>query len=375
MTSDFDLNPDLIYLNHAAIAPWPKRTVAAVAQFASELGHLGSQRYAHWLQTEQRLREQAARLIGAGSPDEIALLKSTSEGLSFVAQGLEWQAGDNIVTIAQEFPSNRIVWETLAQRGVELRTIDIHHSTEPELALLARCDARTRLLAVSWVQYGRGRRLDIARLATACRERGVLICLDAIQGLGALPFDLARSPVDFIVADGHKWMLGPEGLALFWCRPDLAQGLRLTEFGWHMVEDMGDFDKADWQPAHSARRFECGSPNMVGIHALEASLSLIEAIGLGQIAAAIEARVARLVELIDAAGFELLSPRSPEQRAGILTFRVPDADQQALYQALMRQGLMCASRGGGLRFSPHYYTPEDQLERALELTKRNAGHL
>jgi selenocysteine lyase/cysteine desulfurase len=375
MTTDFDLDPDLIYLNHAAIAPWPSRTVKAVAQFSSELGRLGSQRYPHWLQTEQRLRERAARLIGAASAEEIALLKSTSEGLSFVAQGLDWESGDNIVTVAQEFPSNRIVWETLAERGVELRAIDIHRSTEPELALLERCDARTRLLAVSWVQYARGRRLDIARLTSACRERGILVCLDAIQGLGALPFDLAQSPVDFLVADGHKWMLGPEGLALFWCRPELGRELRLTEFGWHMVEDMGDFDKTDWTPAQSARRFECGSPNMLGIHALEASLSLIEALGVDQISAAIEARVNRLVELIDGAGFELLSPRSPEQRAGILTFRVPGADQQALYQALMRQGLMCASRGGGLRFSPHYYTPEDQLERAIEMTKRTAGRL
>jgi selenocysteine lyase/cysteine desulfurase len=375
MTTDFDLDPDLIYLNHAAIAPWPSRTVKAVAQFSSELGRLGSQRYPHWLQTEQRLRERAARLIGAASAEEIALLKSTSEGLSFVAQGLDWESGDNIVTVAQEFPSNRIVWETLAERGVELRAIDIHRSTEPELALLERCDARTRLLAVSWVQYARGRRLDIARLTSACRERGILVCLDAIQGLGALPFDLAQSPVDFLVADGHKWMLGPEGLALFWCRPELGRELRLTEFGWHMVEDMGDFDKTDWTPAQSARRFECGSPNMLGIHALEASLSLIEALGVDQISAAIEARVNRLVELIDGAGFELLSPRSPEQRAGILTFRVPGADQQALYQALMRQGLMCASRGGGLRFSPHYYTPDDQLERAIEMTKRTAGRL
>jgi selenocysteine lyase/cysteine desulfurase len=375
MTTDFDLDPDLIYLNHAAIAPWPSRTVKAVAQFSSELGRLGSQRYPHWLQTEQRLRERAARLIGAASAEEIALLKSTSEGLSFVAQGLDWESGDNIVTVAQEFPSNRIVWETLAERGVELRAIDIHRSTEPELALLERCDARTRLLAVSWVQYARGRRLDIARLTSACRERGILVCLDAIQGLGALPFDLAQSPVDFLVADGHKWMLGPEGLALFWCRPELGRELRLTEFGWHMVEDMGDFDKTDWTPAQSARRFECGSPNMLGIHALEASLSLIEALGVDQISAAIEARVNRLVELIDGAGFELLSPRSPEQRAGILTFRVPGADQQALYQALMRQGLMCASRGGGLRFSPHYYTPENQLERAIEMTKRTAGRL
>lgn len=370
MHPDFHLDPNLLYLNHAAIAPWPQRTVAAVACFAAEQGRLGSQRYPAWLEVEQRLRERAARLIGADSAATIALLKSTSEGLSFVAQGLDWQAGDNIVSIAQEFPSNRIVWETLGERGVELRCIDLSVSKNPEADLLAHCDTRTRLLAVSWVQYGRGQRLDIGRLATACRERGILLCLDAIQGLGALPFDLADSPVDFVVADGHKWLLGPEGLALFWCRPELREQLRLTEFGWHMVEDMGTFDRKDWQPATSARRFECGSPNMLGIHALEASLSLLEELGAETIAAAIEARIERLIELVDQAGFELLSPRLPEQRAGILTFRVPGVDQQQLYQQLMKQGLMCASRGGGLRFSPHFYTPEAHLAQAMELTKQ-----
>jgi len=373
MHPDFDLDPDLLYLNHAAIAPWPRRTVKAVTDFAAEQGRLGSKRYLDWLGVEHRLRERAARLLGAQSADEIALLKSTSEGLSFIAQGLDWQDGDNIVTIAQEFPSNRIVWETLAERGIVPRALDLSTSQAPEADLLALCDADTRLIAVSWVQYGRGQRLDISSLAAACRQRGILLCLDAIQGLGALPFDLATSPVDIIVADGHKWMLGPEGLALFWCRPELRDQLRLTEFGWHMVEDMGNFDRKDWRPASSARRFECGSPNMLGVHALEASLSLLEETGATAIAAAIETAVARLVELIDEAGFELLSPRIPERRAGIVTFRVPGVDQQALYQRLMKQGLMCASRGGGLRFSPHFHTPQSHLPRAIALTKAAAS--
>jgi selenocysteine lyase/cysteine desulfurase len=368
MHPEFPLQPELVYLNHAAIAPWPKRTVAAVNRFADELGRIGSRRYAQWLGVEQRLRERCARLIGAASADEIALVKSTSEGLSFVAQGLEWHAGDNIVTIAQEFPSNRIVWETLAERGVALRSLDLSRSGNPEADLLALCDARTRLLAISWVQYGRGQRLDIEHLATECRQRGILLCLDAIQGLGARPFTLADSAVDFIVADGHKWMLGPEGLALFWCRPALRDQLRLTEFGWHMVEDMGEFDRVDWTPAKSARRFECGSPNMLGIHALEASLSLLEDTGMEVVSRAIEARVQHLVELVDEAGFELLSPRDPDRRAGILTFRVPNADQQAIYRRLMERGVMCASRGGGIRFSPHFYTPESDLLGAIETT-------
>ncbi|KAA6186387.1 aminotransferase class V-fold PLP-dependent enzyme [Thiohalocapsa marina] len=374
----FDLQDDILYLNHAAVSPWPRRTVEAVQRFAAENGTTGSRRYMRWLATETRLRERLAALIGAAAATDIALTKSTSEALSMVAQGLPWQTGDTVVGIVQEFPSNRIVWEALADRGVRWRGLDLYDlrpGENPEDALLALCDARTRLLAVSWVQYARGLRLDLERLGAACRARGILFCIDGIQGLGALPFDVERVQADFVAADGHKWMLGPEGLALFWCRPELREQIRLSQFGWHMVQDMGDFERKDWQPAADARRFESGSPNLLGAHALEASLSLLQEVGMQAVADAIAERTDRLIALIDQHGLELLSPRAPDRRAGIVTFRVPGIDQQALYQALMTQGLMCASRGGGLRFSPHFYTRTEQLERAIALTLETATGL
>lgn len=402
LIAEFDLAPDLLHLNHAAVGPWPRRTREAVCRFAEENLTQGSLRYPRWQATEQRLRERLARLIGAASADDIALAKSTSEALSVIAYGLDWQPGDKILGIAEEFPSNRIVWESLAapnahdhgnpgghpgvsihespgkgcDLGVEWHGLRLTESESPEDDLLTRCDARTRLIAVSWVQYARGRRLDLQRLGQACRERGILLCIDAIQGLGALPYDLARMPADFIVADAHKWLLGPEGIALFYCRPELRDKLKLHQFGWHMVEHLGDFERADWEPAASARRFECGSPNMLGIHAFDASLSLLEEAGLEQIEQAIAARIDQLIALIDARGFELLSPRAPEQRAGILTFRVPGiSDHQTLWRSLMERKLLCAARGGGIRFSPHFHTPVEQLEQAVRLVAEQAAKL
>jgi cysteine desulfurase/selenocysteine lyase len=374
MSDEFDLAPELLYLNHAAVSPWPKRTVEAVRRFADENGRLGSRNYPHWVATERRLKERLAGLIGAGGPGEITLAKSTSEALSMIAWGLHWETGDNVVGITQEFPSNRVVWESLARIGVKWRALDLDNAgTDPEAELMALCDERTRIVAVSWVQYARGLRLDLERLGRLCRDRGFLLCVDGIQGLGALPFDLARMPVDFLVADGHKWLLGPEGLALFYCNPALSGHLTLHQFGWHMVADMSDFDRRDWQPADDARRFECGSPNMLGIHALDASLSLIDEKGIAAIEQAVAERIARLETLADAQGFELLSPREPSRRAGILTLRVPNVDQQALYKALMSQGLMCASRGGGIRLSPHFYTPFEVLERAMTMIAHTAA--
>jgi selenocysteine lyase/cysteine desulfurase len=304
-------------------------------------------------------------LINAPSDQDIALLKSTSEGLSVIAHGLDWSPGENIVSIAQEFPSNRIVWESLKPQGIELRLLDLSHSKDPVNELIALCDDNTRLLSVSSVQYATGERLPLQALGDYCKAHEVIFVVDAIQSLGAFPFDLSESHADVVVADGHKWMLGPEGVALFYCNPTLRPRLKLNQFGWHMVEAMGDFDRTDWQTACSARRFECGSPNMLGIHALHASLSLIEDLGLVKISAEIKKNTDFIIQQVDASGYELLTPRDALMRAGIVTFRVPDRDNHALYQGLMKQQVMCAYRGGGIRFSPHFYNHEKEIEEAF----------
>lgn len=367
--SDFSLDPDIIYLNHAAVAPWPTCSVEEVVAFAHQNGTYGSQNYLQWLAKEDELRTLLAQLINAPSKDEIALLKSTSEGLSFVAYGLDWQVGDNIVSVAQEFPSNRIVWESLQSRGVELRLLDLESSKQPEEALLALCDERTRLISVSSIQYANGRKTDLNTIGDYCRSKDILFVVDAIQSLGASPFDVVQCKADIVVADGHKWMLGPEGLALFYCRESIRQRLKLNEYGWHMVEAMGDFDQKEWQPADSARRFECGSPNMLGVHALHASLTLLLDQGIESVSSRIEELTQFIIDQIDLLGFQLLTPRAREMRGGIITFFVPDQDNQLLYQALMEQRVMCAYRGGGIRFSPHFHNTETQIMEAFNRLK------
>ncbi|MNZ88222.1 putative cysteine desulfurase [compost metagenome] len=272
----------------------------------------------------------------------------------------------------QEFPSNRVVWEALRPRGVEVIEVSLA-GRDPEDALLNACTPRTRLLAISAVQYASGLRLDLPRLGAGCRQRGVLLCVDAIQQLGALPFDVQASQCAFAMADGHKWLLGPEGLGVFYCRRDLREQLQLHEYGWHMLEDVGNYERRDWQPANSARRFECGSPNMLGAVALEASLSLLEEVGMPQVAGLIEERIARLhAGIASLPGASLLSPAEPQRRAGILTFRLAGRDDAELFEALKREQVVCAQRGGGIRLSPHFYTSERVLEETLELLRQLA---
>jgi len=369
MHDEFPQREGLIYLNHAAVGVWPRRTAEAVKGFAEENMRQGAASYPQWMRIEQSLRRRFARLIGAPSFNDIALVKNTSEGLSFIASGLAWRAGDNIVSLRQEFPSNRMVWQALAEQGVELRLIDLQSSPDPEAAIMQGCDARTRLISVSSVQYASGLRMDINRLGSFCRSEGVLFCVDAIQSLGALEFDASACAADFVVADGHKWMFGPEGVAVFYSRPEARKQLALHQFGWHMAERVGDFDAEDWSPAASARRFEPGSPNMLGIHALNASLSLLEETGMDVIEAAVLKRTQHLIELVDdAPSLELLSSRNTERLSGIVSFRRTDLDADghaALYRHLMGRDVICALRGGGIRFSPHFYTPIAQFEQAL----------
>ncbi|MCG6869072.1 MAG: aminotransferase class V-fold PLP-dependent enzyme [Gammaproteobacteria bacterium] len=367
-TSDHPEFPlEIVHLNHAAVGPWPRRTVAAVERFARDNLACGSSHYGKWLEAEQALRETLRRLVNAASADDIALLKSTSEALSVVAYGIDWRVGDNVVFGRQEFPSNRVVWESLAPRfGVETRRIDLYGAVPSEEALLQAIDGSTRLLSVSSVQYDTGYRMDLRRLGEVCRDRGVVFCVDAIQSVGAFPLDVREIHADFAMADGHKWMLGPEGLALFYCSPEWRSRLTLNQFGWHMLAGQQDYESLDWAPAADARRFECGSPNMIAAHALLASLSLLEETGIPDVARAITANVSFLYSELLALGVEMVTPADPEKRAGIVTFRSPGDDGTALYRHLMSQGILCARRGGGIRLSPHFHTSRQAMARALE---------
>jgi selenocysteine lyase/cysteine desulfurase len=367
LADEFPVEPGLLYLNHAGVAPWPRRAQLAVERFARANVRRGATDYADWLRLERELREQLRALINAPAASDIALVKNTSEALSFVANGIDWRPGDRIVSAAEEFPSNRVVWQALASRGVSLERVRLDGCEDPEAALVAACSDQTRLLAISSVQYASGLRLDLGRLGAFCRQSGILFCVDAIQSAGAAPFDVQAAQCDFAMADGHKWLLGPEGLGFFFIASRVRDRIALSEYGWHMLEDPDDFDAVEWVPAQSARRFECGSPNLLGAHALAASLSLILEVGIGEIS---KINVSNSLYLIDKlkneAKVDVLSPDRPERLAGIVTFRPAGIHGAELVRGLRQAGVICAYRGGGVRFSPDFYQPRAFLDASVD---------
>ncbi|MCG5549026.1 aminotransferase class V-fold PLP-dependent enzyme [Halorhodospira halochloris] len=361
----FPHDQDIIYLNHAGVGPWPKCASEAVQAFASECASRGAADYPNWITVETRLRQRLSRIMGVRHEEDIALIPNTSAGLSIIAFGLDWQPGDEVVINDQEFPSNRWVWQALEKRfGVKVKQVCLDSAPTPEDALISALTAKTRILPVSSVQYGSGLRMDLERLGSACHERGIIFCVDAIQSLGALRF--ASDYASCIVADGHKWMLGPEGLGAMYISPALRERLNLHQFGWHMVEHLGDFKRDNWQPAQSARRFEPGSPNLLGAHALEASLRLIEQTGIDEIERDVLANAQLNFEMAQQRDFELVTPTSTTRHAGIATFRIPDIDPEQLLAELRNGGVACAERCGGIRFSAHFYNTRQDLGQAWQ---------
>lgn len=365
---EFPLQPGLIHLNHAGVGPWPKRTKDAIISFAKENSQNGSQKYVEWEQKESELRHYCQQLINAKSANDIAFVKSTSEALSIVAYGIAWQAHENVVYAQQEFPSNRIIWQSLQSRfGVEARSVDLYQATTPEDALFAQVDQNTRLIAVSAVQFANGLRMDLAKISQYCRAHNILLCVDAIQILGAIPFNLTKTPADFVMADGHKWLLSPEGIGMFYCNPKLRDQLHLNQYGWHMMEKLGDYEALDWKPASDARRFECGSPNNLGIQAMHASMSLILEVGVEYIYNMISSNISYIHEKYKKYGFNIVSDMSSNRQSGIITMQRQDVDNYNLYKHLQKSNVLCAYRSNGIRFSPHFYTPRDEIDHALDL--------
>jgi len=363
---EFPLINELIYLNHAAVAPWPKRTSLAVIKFAEQNTLYGAQFYPDWLKKESELRTQLQILLNAPSADDIALVKNTSEALSFVAYGLDWRSGDNIVSSNEEFPSNRLPWESLAKLGVEFRQADLTSAKSPENALFSLVDSNTRLLTISSIQFASGLRLDLEKIGAFCKRHHILFCIDAIQSIGAVQFDVQAYQADFVMADGHKWMLGPEGLGVFYTTPEARNKLRLTQYGWHMMKDTHNYENKQWVVHPTARRFECGSPNMLGIHALSASLSLLLEIRMAVIESLLIENSNFLIEEIDKnAQLTLLSQRQDRLKSGIVTFKHKTISNEALYNRLQKNDVICSLRGGGIRFSPHFYNTKEEITRAV----------
>ncbi len=368
----FPILQEMVFLNHAGVAPISGPAADALRTFA---GQAESIAYvdAGWYKRANEVKRAAAKLINADSHREIAFIPNTSSGLSLVANGLDFEPGDNVVITNVEYPANRYPWENLKRLGVEL--IEVKQGADGRINIQDVCDAitnHTRVVSISHVQFASGHRIDLKPISKMVHMAGGHLCVDAIQSVGVLPVDVLGMGIDFLSADGHKWMLGPEGAGIFYCREELCRLLRPSVVGWMNMVDADNYGDYRFEFQPDARRFEPGSWNLPGIHSLGASIDLLLEIGIENVWKRVDTLTTHFCEGVAQKGYEVFTPRTdPDERSGIVIFNAPEhvggvESHRKIVHELEQKKIIIALREGKLRVSPHFYNTVEQMDRVID---------
>jgi cysteine desulfurase / selenocysteine lyase len=357
----FPVTRELIYLNHAAVAPLCRPAAEAIKALADDVAQYGALHWDKWMECYEGLRQAAAKLIHA-SPREIAIVKNTSEGIATVAEGFDWRPGDRVVTFEEEFPANYYPWVRLQRRGVRVSSLCIYDPVEK----IAGAVAGARLLAVSFVNYLSGHRVDLQAIGEVCRQHGCFFFVDAIQGLGAFPIDVDACNIDGLAADGHKWLLGPEGNGILYVRREWLDAIQPVEFGYTNTARYADYGVRDMTLRADSARYECGTLNTAGCFGLRAAIEFLLEVGIGNIASELLAITEQLTAGARRKGYQSMRGWTPETASGIVTLRHPSQDSRAIVSELKRRRILAAPRQGWIRMAPHFYISPEDIEQVLE---------
>lgn len=358
---EFPVTSRLVYLNHAGIGPLCRPAAEAMKNMAQDACDYGSLHYDTWSDAYQGVRVAGAKLIHA-HPDEIAIVKNTSEGIATVALGIDWKPGDRIVAFREEFPANYFPWKRLEQRGVQIQWL----SYADDLQKIDEAARGARLLAISFVQYLSGYRANLESIGEICSRRGVFFFVDAIQGLGVFPLDVRKARIHALAADGHKWLLGPEGCGILYVQRDQQDAIEPMEFGWTNIAGYQDYACRDMTLRAGAARYECGTLNTIGCFGLRAAVEFLLEVGIPEVGTAVQSLADQVAHGVAARGYEVLGTRTQETGSGIVSFRRPDVDARVVVRGLKEAGFLAAPRQGWVRVSPHFYIRPEEIADLIE---------
>lgn len=366
---EFPVTKNKIFLAHGGVCALPRRIAQAMNDCANE-GTLGDQEEFVMSRIDDA-RKAGAQLMNC-QPDEVALVGPTSLALSYVASGLKFRKGDNILIYHDDYPSNVYPWMALAEKGVKVRLLNIRNlGVIRKIDVMGQVDEDTRLVALASNHFISGYRLEHDAIGKFLREKNILFCLDAIQTLGAFPTTVEN--VDFLAADAHKWLLGPCGAGVFYVKRDLQERLNPQLYGWHNVRNPNFVAQDAIEFRKGAAKFEAGTHNLIGLVGLLASMELALEIGVENIARELLRKRAWLVPALQSKGFTVLNADAKAENAsGITTFFAPGKDMAAMHQKLSDQGVVASLRTDRkaqkyLRLSPHFYNTDAELERVVGL--------
>ena len=369
----FPITERLVYLNHAAVSPLPTPTIKATEAQLHDVFESGSMHFRQWLSVKEEARRLLASLLGA-RPEQVAFMRNTSDSLSTVANGLRWKAGDNIVTFRHEFPSNIYPWLRLREtHGVEVRMCGEQNGRVDQEELCNLIDDRTRLVAISQVQFASGFRANIARLAEATRQKDALLVVDVIQGLGVVPTNVEQEGIDVAAGAGHKWLLTPEGVGYLYLSDRARERIEPTLVGWVSVQSPEDYDNFDQQWNRCTLAWETGTGPNALIHGLKASLELLASVGTKRISNYLEEVTDYLCERLEGLAYDLVSSRTPEDKSQIVCIKHRHGlSSMELYHRLAEQNIITAPRGDRLRIAPHFYNNHEDIDRLLSALSRES---
>mgnify|MGYP000983259622 CR=1 FL=1 len=368
----FPVTRNLVYLQNASIGPLPRPVLEAATDMLISQSRFGTEHYVSWLARNEEVRSSVARLLNADK-DEVSFIRNTAEGLARIAFGMKWKSGDNIVSFAHEYPTNVLPWLALQEQGVETRLVPVTDGRIDVDTIAPLVDSRTRLIALSSIQFATGFRLDLEEIGQFCRERGVLLSIDAIQHLGVVPFDVKETPVDFISAGAHKWLLSPSGSGVFYIRRELLNQLDVVEVGFAGTAAYNLNDELlgySLKYRDSAQRFEGGLTAFSALSGFGAAADMFNSIGIDNI----YRHVLALTDLADNGlrelGFEVVSPRvTTDEKSGIFTFYHTKHDSAQIKQFLLERGISLSVRTvlerPMMRISPHVYNTREDIEQLL----------
>lgn len=364
----FPLAERYIHMNHAGVSSMSQRAAAAVEQVVDT--SMNRPYRDRWAQDEaDRVRELVARLINA-SADSVALTRSTAHGVSLLAQGLDWKAGDNAVGAIGEYPANVYPWMALETRGVEFRQATPVDGRITADGVFALVDSRTRVVALSHVEFWNGFRLDIDAIGAECRRRGIVFAVDVMQSAGALRLDVTRMPIDFCAAGAGKWLMGPPGIGFCFFAPELLERIRPVIVGVGSVAGHDRYFEYDLTFDPSARRFEESVVSLLDTAAFGAALELLLEVGAEVIEGRVLGLAARLATGLARNGCEIVQPwpRAEAESSGIVSFRKPGISAAAVLSDLAAAANVIArTHQDFVRLSPHFYNTEEEVDRVLEV--------
>lgn len=350
-----------VFMNFAGVAPVSFAVKEAVIRWA-EAGSKGDFNYVELI---NNAREIYSKLLNS-SHDGIFFTRNTTHGLQLFVLGYPWQEGDSVVIADCEFPANRLPWLDLEKRGVNVRVVKARDYKVDLSHFMSHCDSTTKALSISWVQYLSGQRTDIVKLGQFCRKRGILFVLDAIQGLGVIPCNVEEACVDWLSADGHKWLCGPEGAGIGRASERALNIIDPPSKGWLSVAHPFNFEDFNQEYATDAQKYQEGSLNIVGIMALNAAVSMLQNADINSIHERVEELAGYAIKSIKERNFDLLTPELREERAGIISFKTRKEPIKH-FEDLKKENCTCSVRGGFLRLSPHAANREEDIDRIFDI--------